>query len=304
LKQSQTQIEFEAMPLSLLEFAERWKDSTLTERQGAQTHFIDLCEVLAQPHPAADDHRGENYTFEKHVSTNDDGKGYADVWKRGYFGWEYKGKHKDLAAAYRQLLRYREDLDNPPLLVVCDFERFEVHTNFTASRVQVYSFTLDDLLSSDPTPNCALPPLEVLRALFTNPELLRPEAASTRVTEQVAAEFAKLADSLEWRGIHPEQAAHFLMRLLFCLFADSIGLLPDHLFRQMIERDKGSPARFIRKLRELFAAMSTPGSTFGPYDVHYFNGGLFLPGWPSTLNDEEVLERLLKSNHERVARQE
>jgi type II restriction/modification system DNA methylase subunit YeeA len=51
----------------------------------------------------------------------------------------------------------------------------------------------------------------------------------------------------------------------------------------MIERDKGSPATFTRKLRELFAAMSTPGSTFGPYDVHYFNGGLFLP-------DDKVFE--------------
>ena len=271
------------MSLSLIEFVERWKASTLSERQGAQSHFIDLCDVLGQSHPAAADQTGESFMFEKPVSTNENGKGFADVWKRGHFGWEYKGKHKDLAAAYRQLLRYREDLDNPPLLVVCDQERFEVHTNFTATRPQVYSFTLDDLLSSAPTANCALPPLEVLRALFNNPDLLRPEAASTRVTEQVAADFAKLADSLEWRGVHPERAAHFLMRLLFCLFADSIGLLPDHLFRQMIDLDRSSPAKFTRKLRELFAAMSTKDNHFGPYDIHYFNGGLFLP-------DDEVFE--------------
>jgi type II restriction/modification system DNA methylase subunit YeeA len=262
-------------PLSLPEFVERWKASTLSERAAAQSHFIDLCEVLGQPHPAAADQSGESFTFEKHVSTVDDGKGFADVWKRGFFGWEYKGKHKDLAAAYRQLLRYREDLENPPLLVVCDQDRFEVHTNFTYSRPQVYGFTLDDLLSGAPTANCALPPLEVLRALFSNPELLRPEAAQTRVTEQVAAEFAKLADNLEERAIHPQHAAHFLMRLLFCLFADSIGLLPDHLFRQMIEVDRGKPANFTRKLRKLFAAMSTSGSTFGLHDIHWFNGGLF-----------------------------
>lgn len=263
------------MSLSLVEFVERWKASELSERQGAQSHFIDLCDVLGQPHPAAADQIGDSFMFEKPVSTIDDGKGFADVWKRGFFGWEYKGKHKDLAAAYRQLLRYREDLENPPLLIVCDQDRFEVHTNFTGTRVQVYAFTLDDLLSSVPTPNCALPPLEVLRAAFNDPDLLRPEVASTRVTEQVAEDFAKLADSLEWRGIPPERAAHFLMRLLFCLFADSIGLLPDHLFRQMIGRDRGSPANFTRKLRELFNAMSTTGSTFGPYDIHYFNGGLF-----------------------------
>ena len=118
--------------------------------------------------------------------------------------------------------------------------------------------------------------------MFYEPELLRPEAAQARVTEHAASEFAKLADSLEQRGIDPERAAHFLMRLLFCLFADSIGLLPDHLFRQMIELDKGRPANFARKLRQLFAAMSTSGSTFGPHDIHYFNGGLFA--------DDEVFE--------------
>jgi type II restriction/modification system DNA methylase subunit YeeA len=262
-------------PLSLPEFVERWKASTLSERAAAQSHFIDLCEVLGQPHPAAADQTGETYAFEKHVSTSDDGKGYADVWKRGYFGWEYKGKHHDLAAAYRQLLRYREDLENPPLLVTCDQERFEIHTNFTGTRPQIYSFTLADLLSSAPTANCALPPVEVLRAVFTEPGLLRPDAARARVTEQLAAEFAKLADNLEARGTEPQRAAHFLMRLLFCLFADSIGLLPDRLFRQMISLDKGNPANFARKLRQLFRAMSTSGSTFGVHDIHYFNGGLF-----------------------------
>ncbi len=258
-------------PLSLPEFVERWKASTLSERAAAQSHFIDLCEVLGQPHPAAADQSGDTFTFEKHVSTLEDGKGFADVWKRGFFGWEYKGKHKSLSAAYAQLVRYQGDLENPPLLVACDQERFEVHTNFTGTRPLVYSFTLSDLLNSVPTANCALPPLEVLRAVFTNPELLRPEAAQVRVTEHVAEEFAKLADNLEQRGVNPEKAAHFMMRLLFCLFADSTDLLPDHLFRQMIAK----PENFGRKLRQLFAAMASKGSTFGPHDIHYFNGGLF-----------------------------
>lgn len=265
-------------PLSLLDFVERWKASTLSERAAAHSHFIDLCEVLGHPHPAAADQTGNDFTFEKHVSTLEDGKGFADVWKRGFFGWEYKGKHKNLNAAYAQLVRYQGDLENPPLLVTCDQERFEVHTNFTGTRPLVYNFTLSDLLTATPTPNCALPPLEVLRAAFTNPELLRPEAAQVRVTEHVAAEFAKLADNLEQRGVNPEHAAHFLMRLLFCLFADSIDLLPNHLFRQMIAR----PENFSRKLRELFGAMAARGSTFGPHDIHYFNGGLFA--------DDEVFE--------------
>jgi hypothetical protein len=85
--------------LSVPEFVERWKASTLSERAAAQSHFIDLCEVLGHPHPAAADQAGDTFTFEKHVSTVDNGKGFADVWKRGFFGWEYKGKHKNLGAA-------------------------------------------------------------------------------------------------------------------------------------------------------------------------------------------------------------
>ncbi|MHB1673170.1 MAG: class I SAM-dependent DNA methyltransferase [Acidobacteriaceae bacterium] len=261
--------------LALPEFIERWKASELSERAAAQSHFIDLCDLLGQSHPAAADPTGDTFTFEKHVSKLKGGKGYADVWKRGHFAWEYKGKHKDLEAAYAQLADYREDLENPPLLVVCDQERFEVHTNFTGTKKQVYSFRLDDLLSPAPTANCALPPLEVLRALFTEPELLRPERAAARVTEQAAAEFSSLAKSLRDRGTDPEQAAHFLMRLLFCLFADSIGLLPDHLFRQMIQQDRSTTQSFTRKLRQLFGAMSTEGNSFGVYDIAWFNGGLF-----------------------------
>jgi len=263
------------MPLSLAEFVTRWKASTLTERAAAQSHFINLCEVLHQPEPAAADQTGDSFTFEKHVSQTKGGKGFADVWKRGYFGWEYKGKHKDLKAAYLQLNDYREDLENPPLLVVCDQDLFEVHTNFTGTRPHVYRFTLDDLLTNAPTASCALPPIEVLRDAFTDPEQLRPERAAARVTESAAAEFAKLATSLEQRGHDPQAVAHFLMRLLFCLFADSIGLLPEHLFRQMIELDRAKPASFTRKLRQLFAAMSTSGNSFGVYDIHWFNGGLF-----------------------------
>lgn len=58
-----------------------------------------------------------------------------------FFGWEYKGKHKNLNAAYDQLLLYREALENPPLLVVCDMDRFVIHTNFTATANKTYEIS-------------------------------------------------------------------------------------------------------------------------------------------------------------------
>jgi hypothetical protein len=125
------------MPLSIPEFVHRWKISAQSERSTAQSHFIDLCDTLGESHPAAADSIGERYAFEKAVTRTEGGKGFADVWLRDHFAWEYKGRHKDLKKAYEQLNDYREDLGNPPLLVVSDMDRFQVHTNFE----RTYSLT-------------------------------------------------------------------------------------------------------------------------------------------------------------------
>jgi len=255
-------------------FVARWQRSTLTERSAAQQHFLDLCAVLDQSTPAASDPDGTHYTFEKGARKTSGAGGWADVWMRRHFAWEYKGKHKDLTAAYRQIQQYREDLENPPLLVVCDLDRFEVHTNFTNTVKAVYAFDLADLARNEPTPTCALPPLEVLRAAFTHPDLLRPNRTTASVTEDAAREFAALAEGLRRRGEDPEATAHFLMRLLFCLFAEDIGLLPERLFTTLVERTRTRPADFASRLGQLFAAMASGGS-FGADDIAHFNGGLF-----------------------------
>ncbi|MGP8253053.1 MAG: class I SAM-dependent DNA methyltransferase [Terracidiphilus sp.] len=266
------------MKLSLPEFIRCWKDSELTERAGAQSHFDDLCDILDEPHPANADPRGAEYTFEKHVNKIGDDKGFADVWKRGFFGWEYKGPHKDLKAAYKQLNDYSADLDHPPLLVVCDFVRFEVHTNFTNAHPQVYRFTLDDLILTTPVAGSDLTAFEILLAVFQDPDKLKPGALEVRVTQKAAEEFTKLKNNLRARSSDNEAIARFIMRLLFCLFADSVGLLPDNLFRKTIQTDRQEPKKFVRKLKNLFAAMATGDAEFGFTAIHHFNGGLFCPG--------------------------
>ncbi len=260
--------------LALPTFIARWQGATLSERSAAQSHFIQLCEVLGQPQPTAADQTGSFYTFEKGVAKSGGGKGFADVWMRGHFAWEYKGKHKNLDAAYQQLLKYREDLENPPLLVVCDLNRFEVHTNYTGTAKQVYRFDLADLARAGATEVSTVPPLDVLRLLFTDPARLRPQQTTAQVTEAAAAEFSKLAERLRTQGVEASSAAHFLMRLLFCLFAEDIGLLPDKLFTKLVERTRTRPEEFGRRLRQLFEAMASGGS-FGSDDIPYFNGGLF-----------------------------
>ena len=160
--------------------------------------------MLGVPTPNEADPTGDTYAFEKGAGKVEGGDGFADVWKRGHFAWEYKGKKKDLKAAYNQLLQYREALDNPPLLVVCDLDRFEVHTNFTNTPTIVHRFTLR-ICAADPKE-----PLRILRAVMEHPEELRPGKTRDELTAQAAAQFASLADRLRAGAQDPHEVAHFL----------------------------------------------------------------------------------------------
>jgi len=122
-------------PLTPAQFVAKWKPVELSERAASQEHFIDLCRLLGQPTPAEHDATGAEYTFENGAAGD---RGFADVWRRGKFGWEYRrrGKYRDLAEAYRQLCRYREALESPPLLMVSDIARTEIHANFIGTARQ------------------------------------------------------------------------------------------------------------------------------------------------------------------------
>ena len=248
------------------QFIAKWQKANLSERGACQQHFLDLCELLDQPKPAEADPEGEWYTFEKGVKKTDGGDGWADVWMRGHFGWEYKGKHKDLKAAYSQLLLYREDLENPPLLVVCDMDRFEVHTNFTATAKRKYEFDLAGLANR--------PTSKSFASCSPIPEALRPGITSEAVTVEAAGRFAELADGMRQKSVEPLRAAHFLMKLMFCMFGEDVGLLPAGLFSRLLDDGKANPASLNRRLENLFAAMAK-GGDFGPVEIPWFNGGLF-----------------------------
>jgi type II restriction/modification system DNA methylase subunit YeeA len=250
------------------EFAAKWSGSTRSERAASQEHFIDLCGMLGVPTPN-DDPTGETYAFEKGAEKTDGGDGYADVWKRGHFGWEYKGKRRNLKAAYAQLLQYREALENPPLLVVCDLNRFQVHTNFTGTKKVVHEFTLADLVASPAEP------LRVLRAVMLSPEDLKPDETREELTEEAARHFASIASSLRSNGYDPDRVAHFLTKLLFCLFAEDSGLLPRGLLNRLIKATVRRPEEFAAGLSDLFARMSDSGGLYGTERIQWFNGGLF-----------------------------
>jgi hypothetical protein len=70
-------------------FVHKWRDNTLKERSAAQEHFIDLCRLIDHPTPNEADPTGERFTFEAGAAKSGGGQGWADVWKRGCFAWEY-----------------------------------------------------------------------------------------------------------------------------------------------------------------------------------------------------------------------
>ncbi len=120
-----------------------------------------------------------------------------------------------------------------------------------------------------------------MRAVFHNPEALRPGRTSTAVTQDAAKQIAEIADILRKRGNDPTAVAHFLDRIVFCLFAEDAGLLPDKVFSRILEKSGGDSARFVRFLGQLFETMAT-GGDFGLETIRHFNGSLF--------DDHRVLE--------------
>lgn len=179
---------------------------------------------------------------------------------------EAKGTKRSLQDAYIQLKMYADDLLNPPLLVVCDLEVFEIHTNFTNTVKEVHRFTVEDLAKP-----------EVLRkvwAMFHSPDELRPGTQRSDITAEAAEKFAALALALRSRGEDPQAVAHFLNRLVFCMFAEDIGLLPDSLFTRMVEGSQDDADAFRANAQQLFQAMHRGGQA-GFRPVAWFNGGLF-----------------------------
>ncbi len=267
------------------QFIAKWRRSAGGEMAGGQEWFIDVCRMVGHGTPNEVDPRQEWYTFERTLRQNTGRPGRADVFKRGYFAWEFKGAHSDLDAAYRQLQRYREALNNPPVLVVSDFRTIRVHTNFTNKVSVVHTIGLDDLHEPDA--------LEIVRSIFHNPDALEPEISPNEVTEETAGIFATIARLMRERGVDSLEVARFLNRLVFCFFAQDVGLLPNRVLSQLCENYHDDPAEFDAGLRDLFVQMNE-GGRFGVERIRQFNGDLFRE--PATvLMTTEELENLAEA---------
>lgn len=294
-------------PDALEAFIDRWQDAGGTERANYQLFLNELCEVLGltKPEPARDDQRDNAYVFERRVTEEfvDGGntKRFIDLYKRSCFVCEAKQSglalesgrwDKAMRKAFNQAEGYVRALPavegRPPFILVTDVGRhLELYSEFSRSGGNYtaypdsnnYKIKLEDLRKPEIQ--------QRLIAVWNDPMELDPSRLSARVTRQIADKLAKLAKSLEAANHSPEQTSGFLMRCLFTMFAEDVGLLPHRSFTELLIRLEDHKA-FAPMLKSLWQTMNTGG--FSPIledNVLKFNGGLFSDAEAIELNRDQ-----------------
>lgn len=286
------------MPQSLAEFVSKWEASGASERANKDAFLIELCEVLdvPRPDPTTGDAEADRYVFERDARFVHEGGttsvGKIDLYKHDCFILEAKqgsnagakklgtAKRKTPAwnlamkDAYGQAFGYAHTLDcPPPFLIVCDigfcfdlYATFDGTLNYSAfPNAQTSRIYLRDLDKHQP----------LLRQIFTCPTKLDPSKQTAKVTRELAGFLADLAKRLELEGHSQELVATFLMRCVFTMFAEDVGLLPDKLFTHAIRHHWiPEPNTFADGVEQLWQTMNDGGRLLsGP--IRQFNGGLF-----------------------------
>ncbi|HMM36075.1 MAG TPA: class I SAM-dependent DNA methyltransferase, partial [Thermoanaerobaculia bacterium] len=193
-----------------------------------------------------------------------------------------------MSDALGQAKRYVETLDAPPpfLLVVDIGHCVDLFASFDGSRVyhpfpnalanRTFFADLEGLL---PT----------LHAVWEEPLSLDPLRRTTAVTREVAAHLAGLSKELGEAGPSPEAGAAFLMRAIFTMFAEDVGLLPNRLFtRTLYERWIPHPETFAPDVQALWLTMNRGGPFGFEGDLLRFNGGLFAAPQALTLTRRQL----------------
>lgn len=241
-------------------FINKWMSVQFGEKQAAQEMFIDICRMVGHATPGEYGDR-EAFTFEKWVPG-----GFADAYLEERFGWEFKGSDADLDGAMNQLLRYQVHLKTPPLLIVSSFRSIRIQTNFPGMVTTRHDIALPELAQPEK--------LQLLRSAFFAPADLRPDRSVEDVTRETADLFRDIVADMEEHNEDPERLARYLNQIVFCLYAEDAGLLPDNLFTQIVSREYRDPSSFNRAMGGLFERMAV-GGMFGAAEIPWFNGDLF-----------------------------
>ncbi|MBW4331673.1 class I SAM-dependent DNA methyltransferase [Stakelama sp. CBK3Z-3] len=187
----------------------------------------------------------------------------------------------------------------PPFILVCDVgHAIEVFADFSGqgrnyrqfpdrAGFRIYLEDLRDVHVRDR-----------LRAIWLDPHSLDPAKKAAEVTRDIARRLASVSKLLEERGHPAERVAHFLMRVLFTMFAEDTGLLTRGSFTEVLGGARTHPDGFAPMLEELWAKMDKGGfSTTLREKVRHFNGGLFSERSAIAMQREEIGELYEAARH-------
>ena len=251
------------------DFIVKWDGADFGEKQAAPEMFYDICGMVGHHTPVSYGN-SEVFTLEKRVPG-----GFADAYLEDHFVWEFKGRDRQLSEAVVQAVGYARHLNNPPLIVASSFETIRIETNFRGMELVQHNIPLSELV--EPAK------LELLRNLFHNPDALRPQRSVAAVTQDTARLFGQIVADMEGHTADPELLARYLNRIVFCLYAEDAGLLPEDILSDILHANRQRPDLSNRALANLFDQMAE-GGLFGTQEIAHFNGDLFRGDTPVELS--------------------
>ena len=224
------------------DFAREWADAAY-EKGETQSFYNEFFEIFGV-------RRRTVARYEEHVPRLDDTSGFIDLFWPGVLLVEQKSAGRDLTAARDQAGGYFDALperDRPRYQLLCDFQTFELLDRDEREETR---FALADL------------PRHVEKFGFIIGVQRRTFRDQDPVNIEASELIAHLHDALKASGYDGHDLELFLVRTVFCLFADDTGIFePRDIFLQFIEeRTAADGADLGAWLMQLFEVLNTPVS--------------------------------------------
>ena len=248
------------------QFVLNWKDKAATAREeaDAQTFENEFFAIFGVP-------RNKIAVFEHKVKLLDGSNGYIDLFWKGYILIEMKSPGKDRKKAFEQAKAYANALQNadmPKGILICDFVHFDYY--HLEKNAELTSFTIDELAEYIE--------LFLFLAGYKDVEYKKQDAVNIEAAEKMGA----LHDTLKEIGYTGHQLELYLVRLLFCLFADDTGIFEhDHFIKYILQRTNVDGSDLAMHIQKIFEVLNTPKEKrLRTLDEQlarfpYINGGLF-----------------------------
>ena len=229
--------------------------------------------------------------FEKKVETLDGNKGYIDLFWSGNLIVEHKTYGKNLNKALKQAIKYAESLkesERPKYIIVCDFKRIILHDLVNSKKNEIQ---LSDLPHN----------LTLFKPIF-EPEF-DPET-DIELNLKASELMADLHDSLKETNYTGHNLEVFIIRILFCLYAEDTGIFNNHQFTNFVKRNgEDNPQKLGEDIQLLFRIMNQKEEerqiilTDEQNSFPYVNGKLFEEQIIPPAFNQSIYNKLVKACH-------